>query len=278
MKIIDIFRKECVQIGTASREKDAVLKQIAAIASKGGKIEPYTAEEIFKALLEREKINSTGFENGMTIPHCALENATTFVAGILIIPEGVDFDSTDGKPSKLFAFIVGPKRERNRHIQILSAISRMLLDEDTTHRLLNANDADEAWRIARESISDLDETEASQNSKPKNMFTIFIQREEYFNDILQIFSASVQGSIMVLETNNAGHYLNRLPLFAAYWSDSQTMFNRIITAVVDRDITNDLIRRINTIEGANGTILSRENTGVLVAVHELSFAAGSIEF
>lgn len=278
MKLVDIFRKECIQIGIASREKETVLRQIAGLASKSGKLKPYSVEEIFKALLDREKISSTGFENGMAIPHCALENATTFVAGILIIPEGVDFDSTDGKPSKLFAFIVGPKRERDRHIQILSAISRMLLDEDATRGLLNAADADEAWRITTESISDLDDTEAPQHSKPKNLFTIFIQREEYFNDILQIFSASVQGSIMVLETNNAGYYLNRLPLFAAYWSDSQTMFNRIVTAVVDRDITNDLIRRINTIEGADGTVLSGENAGVLVTVQELSFTAGSIEF
>ena len=78
---------------------------------------------------------------------------------------------------------------------------------------------------------------------------------------------------MVLETNAAGYYLHRLPLFAAYWSENQKRFCRLILAVVDRDLSNDVIRRIHT------AVEDLENTaGVLVSVQELFYSSGRLEF
>jgi hypothetical protein len=94
-----------------------------------------------------------------------------------------------------------------------------------------------------------------------------------FEDILQVFSAAVKGSITVVETNNAGYYLHRLPLFSAYWSDVTQTFNRLIIAVVDRDFTNDVIRRIHMV--ANNI---EKETGVLITVQDLVYTSGSIEF
>jgi hypothetical protein len=83
----------------------------------------------------------------------------------------------------------------------------------------------------------------------------------------------VDGSISVLETNAAGYYLHRLPLFAAYWSESQKGFCRLILAVVDRDLCNDVIRRIQTlVEDID------KSPGVLVSVQELFYSSGSLEF
>jgi mannitol/fructose-specific phosphotransferase system IIA component (Ntr-type) len=273
MNLMDTFRRSCIRIIDEAESKDSLLRVIADMASETGLAASYSAQEIFSALKAREEISSTGFENGIAIPHCALEKAEEFIAGVLLVRPGVDFASADGKPSQIFVFLIGPQSDRNRHIQLLSAVSRMLSEDSTTAKFRKAKSEEELWLLLTRYIGELDGVTAPAEQKPKNLFTIIIQREEYFEEILNIFSAAVHGSITIIESTNAGHYLHRLPLFASYWSQTGSKFNRVIIAVVDRDVSNDVIRRINTrIDGVH------DRKGVLVTVHELSYTDGMIDF
>lgn len=273
MNLLDAFRESCVRIARGLSTKDEVLQTIADIVEESNLLPAYDSAKIFEELKSREEIGTTGFENGIAIPHCAVGKAEEFIAGILLVPDGVDFQSADGKPSYIFAFIVGPEGERNRHIQLLSALSRMLMDAQTAEKFRNATSEEDLWLLLTRYIGEMEGVAAPAEPKPKNLFTIVIQREEYFDDILQIFSAAVNGSLTVLDATNAGHYLHRIPLFASYWSEPQSKFNRVIIAVVDRDVSNDVVRRINTrVAGIS------DNPGVLLTVSELSYANGLIEF
>ena len=206
----------------------------------------------------------------IAIPHCSLDKTDEFVVGLLTIPGGIDFLSLDGQKTRLFFFIIGPKAKRNRHIQILSAVSKLLKTPKAVDMILEVRDS---GKIRELFFNLIQYREEAKGQKGKCLFQVFIQKEEYFDDILQVFSASVQGAISVIETNNAGYYLHALPLFSAYWSESIKTFSRIILAVADKDLCNDIIRRINMV----AEDIDKE-AGVLITVQDLMFSSGSIEF
>ena len=138
MRLSDTINESCIRAGGTPFSKEEALREIAALACECGGIEGCSESELFEALRRREKIGSTGFGRGIAIPHCGLEKIDRFVTGILIVPGGVDFDALDGKPVRVLFFIIGPASMRNRHIQILSSVSKLLSDEHTVQRLADA--------------------------------------------------------------------------------------------------------------------------------------------
>jgi PTS system nitrogen regulatory IIA component len=270
MDLLTIIRDECIQIGSDATAKKEVLEDLARLAHRCPVLADITERVLFEAFESRERVGTTGFGNGIAIPHCILENVKEFAVGVLVAPKGVDFESMDKKKTKLFFFIVAPKERRNEHIQVLSSVSKLLKSEKTVQGLLAAREPKQILEKLHEFWG---AREGIWSKKPKSLFTVFVQKEEYFDEILQTLSSAVQGSISVIETNNAGYYLHKLPLFASFWSENERLFSRVIMAVVDKDLSNDVIRRIDMVCDS----LDREN-GVLVTVQDLSYSAGSIEF
>jgi mannitol/fructose-specific phosphotransferase system IIA component (Ntr-type) len=270
MDIMKNIQEDCIKIGSSAKTKGEVLEEIAGLAKKSSKLAGISAKLLFDKLSEREKVGTTGFGDGIAIPHCSLDNIEDFVLGVLVIPHGVDFKSMDRKRTKIFFFIIGPKEKRNEHIQILSSVSKLLKSAKTVESILAAGEPKQIVELLRVFWTKKEEARAKAF---QDLFIIFVQKEQCFDDILQALSAAVQGSISVLETNNAGYYLHKLPLYTSFWSEKKRIFSRVIMAVVDKDLSNDVIRRI---------YMACENIdkepGVLVTVHDLSFSAGSIEF
>jgi PTS system nitrogen regulatory IIA component len=273
MGLFTSFRPECIQIGSGAGNKTEVLQELARLAKKSKVLDKVSEKRIVEALQQREQIGTTGFGGGIAIPHCRLENIDEFVVGLLITPEGLDFQSLDGETTTTFFFIIGPDSQRNRHIQLLSAISKILKNPGVIQRFLEAFDEKQVRKIVEELFRLVDGGIAPDQQKGRCLFHVFVQNEKYFEELLQVFSAVIEGSIAVIEGNAAGHYLHRLPLFASYWSESQQGFCRIILAVVDKDLCNDVIRRIHTVDE------NLENDpGVLITVQELMYSSGSLEF
>jgi PTS system nitrogen regulatory IIA component len=269
MNIEPYLEKQCIQLGTEAANKDELLREIAHLAKNNDVLKSLSEDDIYSKLKEREEISSTGFSKGIAIPHCSFEKLDTFVVGILITPDGIAFESIDGSPTKIFVFIIGPVDRRNEHISILSGFSKVLINQESIDRLLSASSADEIYDFLIQHVQFKQQKPAE--SEEKVLFHLFVQDEQLFEDILQLFSASASGAITVIESNNAGQYLNAMPLFAAIWTEQSTSFNRLILAVVDKSLSNDIIRQINTIAPA-------EKSGLLITVQELFYASGSIDF
>jgi mannitol/fructose-specific phosphotransferase system IIA component (Ntr-type) len=267
MNLMESLRPECIRADSHAAGKQEVLAEIAALAKQSPLLDAVPLETIRTALEEREKIGSTGFGQGIAIPHCGLEELDDFVVGLLLVPRGLDFNALDGQPTKAFFFIVGPKQRRNQHIQILSALSKLLKTPRVVEDFLALGGA-EAVRLR---FLQLVQVRDTRGEPGQCLFHVFVQREECFDDILQEISSVVQGALSVVETNNAGYYLHRLPLFSAYWSETRKGFFRIVLALVDKDRCNDLIRRLHM-------IAEPQEGGVLITVQELMYAGGSLEF
>ena len=268
MKLHDVLRTECIGVKIHAKNKDEVLKLIAELARKCPALNKVSTEKIIQRLKEREKIGSTGFGGGIAIPHCRLEDAEEFIIGILTCPEGVDYEALDSKKVRLFVFIIGPERESDEHIRLLSAVSQVLRAPGAIDEILSQPSAD----AVRESFLrySLDEAITTER-KQKDLFHILVQDDHIFEEILELFSA-LDCPVMVLDAQHSGAYLEHVPIYAGLWSDRKKPSNRMIVAMVDRKLTNETIRRIEQITGPLAKC-----THVLVAVHHLLFAAGNLE-
>lgn len=267
MKLTEILRKECIAVDQKPESKEDVLKLIASFAKKSAILENISEDYIVEGLKEREALGSTGFGNGIAIPHCRLKGASDFVVGIVTIPNGVDFDALDNKPVKLVVFIIGPETASKNHIRVLSAVSQTLNTPGAINELVNEHSTEAIWEsFLRYQRDEVDEA----NHKNRHLFHVFVQdQEDLFLDILQVFTSLEACSIMVIESQNVGSYLGNSPLFASFWSDGHLGFNRIIVAVIDKKLSNETIRRIEQIAGS----LDKRDD-VMLTIQDIFYASG----
>ena len=268
MNLINALRRECVQAGAECGSGDEVLAAIAKLAKQSPALANMDEATLLKGLADREALSTTGFGNGIAIPHCRLDAVEDFVVGVLSVPNGVDFSAMDDQPVKLFVFIVAPASGTNEHIKILSAISQVLNVPEHVAEMLTAPSAEVLTENFLRHVRD--EADPKQHDT-KNLFRVQIQDEDLFHDVLKIFAGFNSTTIMVSEAEPASNYLERMPLFASFWSDKNTEFCKVILATVDKQDTNETIRRI---EQHTGSLDERDD--ILLTVQELFFCAGNL--
>ena len=100
---------------------------------------------------------------------------------------------------------------------------------------------------------------------------MFVQNEDLFRSILQVFASMESSSVVVSETENTRRFLSKMPLFAGFWSDDAQPFSRLIVGLVEKRRTNELIRRIETVTGELD-----DRTDVLLTVQETAYSAGAL--
>ena len=137
MNIRKAITKETVSLALAAREKNAIIEELVDLLDKAGRISDRKA--VLRCVLEREKKMSTGMHNGLAIPHGKTDTVDGLVAAVGLIPEGVDFESMDQQPSRIFILTVSPANRAGPHIQFLAEISRLMNRADVRKQILEAN-------------------------------------------------------------------------------------------------------------------------------------------
>ncbi|MBI3768875.1 MAG: PTS sugar transporter subunit IIA [Deltaproteobacteria bacterium] len=133
MKILDILDPEAIVPEMRATSKPEALQELAAALAK---VHPTTDQErLVEALLEREELGSTAIGEGIAIPHGKLPGIGNVVAVFGRSPAGIDFDSLDGSPTRLFFLLVAPEDSAGVHLKALARISRLLKDRGFRERL-----------------------------------------------------------------------------------------------------------------------------------------------
>ena len=145
MKISDLLIKERINLDIKSTEKEDVIRELARLHEATGVLEDY--EGYVEALLAREAQSSTALEEGIAIPHAKTEFVKTAALAMGRSTKGVDYDSLDGEPSKLFFMIAAPDGANNTHIETLARLTQLLLDDEFKTALENATSTDEVLDI-----------------------------------------------------------------------------------------------------------------------------------
>lgn len=269
MKVLEVLRSECIETPLAPADKSAALREVAAAAKRSAVLKDVKEEDILEGLERREALGSTGFGNGIAIPHCRLPSVKEFTVGLLGIPEGVDFESLDDEKVRLIVFIVAPDTVSDAHVRLLSGISQALMVPGAVDEMVAAKSPEALRESFLRHIRD--EVDTSDQAG-RDLFHVFVQDEDLFRDILQVFGGMEGSAAVVVETENTSAYLSKLPLFAGFWTDHPSGFCRLIVAVVNKSMTNETIRRIERITGGPDKC-----SEVLVSVQDLFYCAGSLK-
>lgn len=140
MKIRDLLSVESIELQGAAENKKEVLDQMVHLMEKSGKIGDI--ETYRKGVYAREEESTTGIGEGIAIPHCKSNAVIKPGLAAMVIPEGVDFDALDGGKVNLI-LIAAPDTEDNVHLDVLSKLSVLLMDENFTGSLRNAKTVEE---------------------------------------------------------------------------------------------------------------------------------------
>jgi len=148
MRIDDFLAEDMVVAALEGRKKDDVIEELAEVVSRHHpEIDHW---KLVGALQDRERLNSTALGEGVAIPHGRLPGVKRVVAAFGRSPQGVDFNSLDGKPTHLFFLLVAPEDSAGAHLKALARISRLLKDDSFRTRLMQAEDGPSLYRIIRE--------------------------------------------------------------------------------------------------------------------------------
>lgn len=176
MTIRDLLAAESINLNGTPAGKTEALNQCIDLMAKSGKIAD--VEKYRKGVFAREEEGTTGIGMGIAIPHCKSDAVIKAGLAAMVVKDGVEFESLDGTPAKIIFLIAAPNTEDNVHLQVLSKLSVMLMDEQFTNSLINAGSVDEFLNIIDSAEKAKDEKEAVKEAKAKE--PVEVKKDDVF--------------------------------------------------------------------------------------------------
>ena len=148
MSFIERLDESVIKIPLAARAKEEVFRELMELLAAAGKVTD--AEAALRVVRERERLGSTGLENGIAVPHAKTTAVKDLTIAIGIAPSGIDFQALDGKPSTLFFLILAPPDKSGPHIEALAEIARMTRSTAFCKAVASARSAAEVVDLFRD--------------------------------------------------------------------------------------------------------------------------------
>ncbi|MBU3227019.1 PTS fructose transporter subunit IIABC [Clostridium algidicarnis] len=145
MKIIDLLNKNGIELNPIIITKNEAISRLVDLMDGRGIL--LNKEEYKNEVLKREELSTTGIGDGIAIPHAKTKAVKKAGLSAMVIKDGLDYDSLDGEKAKLFFMIAAPEGEDNIHLEVLSRLSTILMDEDFRNSLIDAKDKEEFLRL-----------------------------------------------------------------------------------------------------------------------------------
>ena len=158
MKITDLLSIDSIEIGSSYKDKDELLKNAVKLMCRSGIIN--NEKEYLNSVLKREKESTTGVGNGIAIPHGRCKTVDKAGLAAIVLNKPVEYEALDNKPVELLFLIAAPEDKGNVHLEILSKLAMMLMDQEFTFKLKNSRTAEEFIRV-------IDEAEENKNAQIK---------------------------------------------------------------------------------------------------------------
>ncbi|WP_370805174.1 fructose-specific PTS transporter subunit EIIC [Faecalibacillus intestinalis] len=148
MKITELLDIDSIDLSPQATDKEEAIYHLIDLLDQSGKL---NNKELYKeSVLNREKQSTTGIGDGIAIPHGQSEGVQTAGLSAMVVKEGLDFKSLDGKPTYLFFMIGAPKDSGGAHLQALAQLSTLLMDEDFRNSLIHASSKEEFLKLIDE--------------------------------------------------------------------------------------------------------------------------------
>ena len=145
MNLKKLLAPKMVLTDLAGSTKEEVIENLVDLLMESGKIKD--REAALACILAREQKMSTGMQNEIAIPHGKSDTVDELIVCVALKKEGIDFESLDGMPSKIFIVTISPLNRSGPHVQFLAEISQLLKEEEKREKLLAAETAEEILKV-----------------------------------------------------------------------------------------------------------------------------------
>jgi PTS system nitrogen regulatory IIA component len=272
MELYEILDKRCCSVSLTSRTKDDVLRELAALSVRNEALRSFGVETVYKALKQRESEGTTGFGDGVALPHMRLKGLKRFLVLIATSKTGVDFDALDKKKVSLFFVIIGPAEKVNEHVQILASISRALGTTRIKKELLQAKTEGVLYETFLRSVEKSIDTNIAKR-KMKLMYVV-LYLEEFLYHILEYFIQEGIDGATIIESSGMGAYISNIPLFATFigFFNERKNQSKTIMALVPEEREREIIEGIEKITGD----LDKKE-GAMIITTDVSIYRGSMK-
>ncbi|MEO0479937.1 MAG: PTS sugar transporter subunit IIA [Planctomycetota bacterium] len=149
MKLSHLLNERLVLLPMQVADKWAAIRALAEHAVGAGALPQTRLETVHEALVEREKSMTTGMEDGIAIPHAAVDGIEDVVGVLGIAPDGIEFQSVDGQPARVVVCLVIPRAKKILHIKTLAEIARLLKRAEVRASLAGSQSPEEAMAAVR---------------------------------------------------------------------------------------------------------------------------------
>lgn len=153
MCLYELLDKNSIVMSLKSRTKDGVLEEMVDVLDRAGKIR--NRDGVLKAIVERERIMTTGIGNGVAVPHCKTPAVDRLIGGLGISREGVDFQAPDNEPARLIFILAAEENNPGPHVRALARLAKLLSNKGVREALLEARTADDLLQVLREKEQEL---------------------------------------------------------------------------------------------------------------------------
>jgi fructose-specific phosphotransferase system IIA component len=148
MRLSNILLKNHISLPLPAKDRDSAIRELLTLLEKDKLLANF--DEAFQAVLNREKIMTTGVGNGIAIPHCKHSSCPNFAVAMGVHNKGIDFSSIDKKNVNIIFLLVGPENNPGLHIKLLSRISRLMSSDDLRDQVLEIQSAEELLALLRD--------------------------------------------------------------------------------------------------------------------------------
>ena len=269
MQIKNLLHQSCIEIDSQPGDKQKILAKIATLAKKNPLLAAFDTDSICQQLMAREQMGSTAVNNTIAFPHCRLEGIDNFVVGMLVYPDGVDFGASDNQPTKIFIFVIGPQQESNQYLHVLSSVARLANTPEFITDILDSTSNEALYEAF---AAYLEQINGHGDKEDYVLFHAFFQKEQYFRDILEIFNATPDCSLQVIDAHAIAEYLSAMPLYMSFWRDQPERFNNMLVGVMPRSSINKMLWQIKQVAGD-----LQKQRGVMIVVQDVLLVAGGLD-
>lgn len=150
MKLSDLIAPELVLVPLRAADKWQAIELLARTSLRAGRYRAPLYDTVHQALVARERSMSTGMEHGIAIPHAAVDGVDQVIAVLGLSPDGIPYDTLDGKQAQIVVCLVIPRSQKLQHIKTLAEIARLLSRAEVRQRLLQCAGPQDVVRLLHE--------------------------------------------------------------------------------------------------------------------------------
>ena len=147
MSIYELLDEKSIKIGLRSTTKQEVLEELVDLLVSAGKVKDKYS--VLDAIEERERQVSTGLENGIAVPHCKTAAVDKLTAALGVSKSGIDFESHDKKPAKIFFILVAQQNNPGPHVRALAKLARLLTSPEMREAIFNSKTSAECLELIK---------------------------------------------------------------------------------------------------------------------------------